>query len=127
MKMWRVLGALSIGIAVVGLPGCAVPVYNVKDAPVARKLTADQVRLAIMRAGATLGWQIREVKPFLLEGTLYLRSHMAKVDIPYSAQSYSILYKESANLLYDGTNIHKNYNGWIKNLDNMIKAQLGVE
>jgi hypothetical protein len=120
------VGALLIGLAVASLGGCAQPVYDVKDAPVIQQLTADQVKLAIRRAGATLGWQMKEVQPFLLEGTLYLRTHMARVSIPYSTQHYSIVYKDSQNLLYDGTNIHKNYNGWIKNLDNGIKLQLGL-
>lgn len=117
---------MTIGIAVAGLPGCALPIHNVEDAPVTRKLDADEVKIAILRAGATLGWQMREVRPHEIEGTLYLRNHMAKVSIPYSAQSYSIVYKDSLNLLYDGTNIHKNYNGWIRNLDAAIKAQIGV-
>jgi hypothetical protein len=98
-----------------------------KDAPVTRNLAAAQVRLAILRAGATLGWQMQDVQPNLIEGTLYLRSHKAQVDIPYSTGRYSIVYKDSVNLLYDGTNIHKNYNGWIKNLDRAIQAQLGME
>lgn len=125
--MRQAFAAVLLALAVAGLAGCALPVYNVKDAPVTRKLNEDQVRLAIMRAGATLGWRIREVKPGLLEGTLHLRTHMAKVSIPYSAQSYSIVYADSANLLYDGTNIHKNYNGWIRNLDQGIQVQLGLE
>lgn len=130
--MWKALGTLLIGFAVAGLAGCRIaPVMDIVDAPVVepaggQKLTADQVKLAIQRAGATLGWQMREVQPFLLEGTLYLRTHMARVSIPYSTQHYSIVYKDSQNLLYDGTNIHKNYNGWIKNLDDGIKLQLGL-
>jgi len=126
MSAWKTVAALMVGVAVVGLPGCALPIYNIKDAPVGREATAEQVKFAILRAGATLGWQMRQVRPSEIEGTLYLRNHMAKVDIPYSAQSYSIIYKDSLNLLYDGTNIHKNYNGWIKNLDAAIKAQIRV-
>ena len=103
---------------------------DIVDAPVVEpasgpKLTADQVKLAIQRAGATLGWQIKEVQPFLLEGTLNLRSHMAQVNIPYSAERYSIVYKDSKNLNYDGKNIHSNYNSWVQNLDRAIKAQMG--
>ena len=126
MRVGRVVAALTIGIAVAALAGCALPIYNVEDAPVTRKLSADQVKIAILRAGTTLGWRMQEVRPHEIEGTLYLRRHMAKVDIPYSAERYSILYKDSQNLLYDGQNIHKNYNGWIKNLDAAIRTQIGL-
>jgi len=130
--MWKFVGALLLGVAAAGLAGCrTAPVMDVVDAPVIEpaggpKLTADQVKLAIQRAGATLGWQIKEVQPFLLEGTLHLRTHMAKVNIPYSAERYSIVYKDSQNLQYDGTNIHSNYNGWVQNLDKAIKVQMGL-
>jgi hypothetical protein len=130
--MWKFVGALLLGVAAAGLAGCrTAPVMDVVDAPVIEpaggpKLTADQVKLAIQRAGATLGWQIKEVQPFLLDGTLHLRTHMAKVNIPYSAERYSIVYKDSQNLQYDGTNIHRNYNGWVQNLDKAIKVQMGL-
>ena len=51
---------------------------------------------------------------------------MAKVDINYNTKTYSITYKDSSDLDYDGTKIHKNYNGWIQNLDNAIKVQLSA-
>jgi hypothetical protein len=49
---------------------------------------------------------------------------VAVVDINYTVKSYNISYKDSTELNYDGTNIHKNYNGWIQNLDKGIRAQL---
>lgn len=130
--MWKVAGTLLIGIAVAGFAGCRMaPVMDIVDAPVVepsggQKLTAEQVKIAIQRAGATLGWQIKEVQPFLMEGTITLRNHMAQVNIPYSAQRYSIVYKDSRDLNYDGKNIHSNYNGWVQNLDKGIKVQMGL-
>ena len=108
--------------------GCATqPVYNVTNAPVEASKpnpTLDEVGKAIQRAGAALGWQMKETKPGQMLGTLNLRRHVAVVDIDYSVKSYSIKYKDSTELNYDGTNIHKNYNGWIQNLDKGIRAQL---
>jgi hypothetical protein len=51
---------------------------------------------------------------------------MAVVDVNYTPQTYSITYKDSSNLGYDGQSIHKNYNGWVQNLDKAIRAQLGA-
>jgi len=48
------------------------------------------------------------------------------VDVNYGVKFYSILYKDSTELGYDGQNIHPNYNGWIQNLDKGIRAQLSI-
>jgi hypothetical protein len=116
-------------VLTLALVGCrTAPVYNVTDAPVASSTSvqANDVKKAILTAGAGLGWQMKEVEPGHIVGSLFLRKHSAIVDIPYSATSYSIQYKDSTELDYDGTNIHQNYNGWIQNLDRAIKAGLSV-
>ena len=104
------------------------PILNVTEAvvvaPAGKPVSADQVRLSIVRAGSALGWQIKEEGPGKLVGTLILRSHTAVVEIPYSATSYSIRYKSSIDLKEGDGQIHKNYNGWIKNLNKGINAQL---
>jgi hypothetical protein len=46
------------------------------------------------------------------------------VDIEHDAKSYSIKYRDSQNLNFADGQIHKNYNGWIQNLDKAIRAQL---
>lgn len=117
--------------AVVGLAACrTAPVYNIDDATIVssteQKLTPEQVKKAIIRAGASLGWIMKEEAPGHIVGTLHLRTHMAQVDINYDADSYSINYKNSSNLKYDGANIHSNYNGWIQNLQRNIEVQLAT-
>ena len=52
------------------------------------------------------------------------RTHVADITIKYSATSYGIEYKDSVNLLYDETNIHRNYNKWIQLLREQIDAKL---
>jgi hypothetical protein len=119
-----------VGAAVaLGLAACAtVPIYNVTDAPVTaasgKALEASQVRQAIVTAGTKLGWRISDSSAGHLEGTLNLRDHSAVVDIPYSAKTYSILFKSGVNLKAADGNIHKNYNGWVQNLDRDIRAEL---
>ena len=46
------------------------------------------------------------------------------VDVSYDTQAFSIRYKDSINLDYGDGKIHKNYNGWIENLDREIRANL---
>ena len=121
---------ILMGLAVIMLGGCATPtpVRNISAepvvAPAGRAVSLDEVGKAILRAGGTLGWQMKLVEPGYIVGTLKLRSHVAVVDIRYTTKNYNITYKDSTNLNYDGTNIHNNYNGWISNLDRAIKTQL---
>jgi len=127
----KIATALVIAAVTLALAGCPKQtlVYNVEDAAVVSNIgnvSVENIRKAIVRAGGTLGWNIKDVEPGLLEGTLRLRTHMAKVDIPYNSESYSIIYKDSSNLRYDGTNIHSNYNGWIQNLQKAIDVQLNT-
>src|SRR5262245_11540928 len=122
----------AFGIAVVvvtlGLVACGTqPVYNVTAAPVVAGKpdpSLEDITKAIVRAGAALGWQMAPTQPGHIAGTLYLRTHVAIVDVNYDQKSYTIKYRDSKNLDYDGTSIHKNYNGWIQNLDKGIRTQL---
>lgn len=122
----------SAGILVVTalfIVACATtqPVFNVTQAPIAANKSnpsVDDIRQAIVRAGSGLGWQMNPDRPGHITGRLMLRTHSAVVDIDYTPTLYSIKYRESTNLDYEGGNIHRNYNGWIQNLDKAIKVQL---
>jgi hypothetical protein len=110
--------------------GCRIaPIYDVNgDAVTSSKadLTMGDVGKAIQRAGVALGWQMQQAGPGHMIGTLHLRDHVAVVDITYDTKSYSINYKDSSNLQYNAEKreIHKNYNGWVQNLENGIRMQL---
>ncbi len=127
----RALRALFVGallLVTCGAVQAQVPPYNVIDAPVVTSsqgsLTVDAVAKAILRSGIRLGWRLEPAGPGAITGTLVLRTHTAVVDIVYDSKTYSIKYKDSVNLKYNGTTIHKNYNGWIQNLDKAIRAEL---
>jgi hypothetical protein len=128
MRSYILSAALAIAVSVAG---CAsVPIHEVDQQAAmnssGKQLTHEQVKSAIVRAGASLGWQIKDEGPNMLVGTLHLRKHTAVVSIPYSATSYSIKYRSSENLDESGGKIHKNYNGWIQNLQRGIAAQLSA-
>ena len=104
------------------------PILNIDNAPInisATHSSAD-IKKAIIRAGSALGWQMKSDRDGHLLATLILRSHVAIVDITFDKKSYTIMYKDSKNLNYDGTNIHSNYNGWIQNLNQNIQAQIST-
>lgn len=122
--------AVVASVLVLLAAGCrgSVPIYNVTSAPVfasKQNPSLDEIGMAIQRAGTTLGWQMKQTKPGHIIATLaYSRNEVAVVDVNYSVKSYSIQYKDSSQLNYDGRNIHRNYNVWIDNLDKGIRAQL---
>src|SRR5882672_11479554 len=115
--------AVLVAAAASAQAGCfrCDPIMNITNAPVTsangKALSEEQVKAAIVRAGAALGWQMREDGPGKIIATIVLRKHTANIEIPYSVKQFSITYKDSINLDAgtDGT-IHKNYNGWIQNL-----------
>jgi hypothetical protein len=123
LAAFRIVILLIAGLA---LGACrAAPLYNVSSATMSTPPTAtvEQVAGAIKRAGVGLGWQMIDKGPGEIEGRLKLRSHLAVVSVTFDNKNFSIFYKDSNNLDYDGTRIHKNYNGWIQNLENAILAQ----
>jgi hypothetical protein len=130
MKMRSVLIPLVVVSLALAPAGCArnAPILNLEAVPVAtasgKALTPPQVRSAIIAGATSLGWRVADSGPGKLEATLNLRTHMAVVDIPYSASSYSILYKRSAQLDESDGRIHSNYNGWVQNLDRAIRTEL---
>ena len=130
--MKNILKLLLISlVGLVVLTGCrTATVYNVMDNPVNIKseVADDAMFKAIKMAGLNLGWQITKVKPGLAQGQLNLRDHVAVIEIPYSKESFSIVYKSSSNLDYNASKntIHSNYNGWVQNLRNAITLQLSA-
>ena len=117
-------GVLLAVIAGLALACRTAPVLNVSDAPVPPGLTTAQVREAITRAAAQRGWSITDAGPGHLVADLRLRGNSASVDIVYSERSYGIHYRDSQGLRYNGTDIHKNYNGWVINLKSSIEREL---
>jgi hypothetical protein len=119
---------LSAVLATVG--HAAQPIYNVVGAPIVtasgKAPSTQQVQVAIIRAGTALGWQITPDKPGKLTGRLNVRSHQAVVGIEHNAKQYSILYRDSVKLDAKDGQIHRNYNGWIQNLDKGIRTQLSL-
>ena len=111
--------------------GRTQPIYDVIDAPITtmsgKALTGDQVKSILTQTATARGWRVRDQAPGHLVAVITPRSHMAAVDITYTNKSYSIRYKDSSNLLYNGSDIHRNYNKWIKLLENNINQRCAAQ
>ena len=120
---------LVASVLAVAVAGCGSrPIMNVTAEPVVvtpgKTATSDSVRDAILRAGSSLGWQMRPAAPGVIAGSINLRGHSANIDVEYNTRTYNIVYRSSSGLDAQNGQIHKNYNGWIENLNNAIRREL---
>ena len=127
MKLRILLAVLAIAL----LGSCrTAPIFNVSGAPVVvaagKQATMENVTAAINRAGKMLGWQMSETAPGVIAAHIELRTHTADAEVRYDTKTYSITYRSSTNLDAQGDQIHKNYNGWIENLDRGIRTELSL-
>lgn len=93
-------------------------------------LNKETVKVTIVKAGAQRGWVISDKKGAkdTLVGQLHVRKHYVEVEIPYTKESYKIIYVRSENMDYNparGT-IHRSYNRWVMNLKSDIDSALAV-
>ena len=80
---------------------------------------------AIRGACVQLKWkECKVIEPDHIEATLNVRTHSLVVNIYYSDKEYTIIYKDSKNLKYNGKKIHSAYQKWILNLDKYIQTNL---
>ncbi len=132
MKKLVVLSVLLMLTFAVGCrPGN--PVTNIQSVPVTtlsmKQASMAEVRKAIVAGGAMTGWEMRELSSGLLEASIMVRGkHHVVVEIPYSTQNYSIIYKSSTNMEYDAAkgSIHPNYNKWVNTLRQNIDRQVDM-
>lgn len=127
--MTRRFPAYFLAAALILLGGCrSAPVLDVVAAPVTttKSVSIANMESAIIGAGTGLGWRMVPQGPGQIDGILMLREHRAVVTVSYDTKSYSIKYKDSTNLNYDGKSIHKNYNGWVENLDRAIRTNVAA-
>lgn len=131
-KMIRISSKLlvftGVLLLVAACAGRVAPLYNVVQAPldVPRSVSTAELEKTIRVAAANRGWTVKRMGRGKIEARIAVRDHVAVIDISYSRKQYSITYKESQNLKYDGSRIHKNYNSWIQLLANDINARVSA-
>lgn len=117
------LRAVLLGVLLIAASCRASPVYDVIQVPfdTPRPVSMTELGRAIRAAAADRGWTTKTISSGRIEARISARNHLAVVDISYDRRSFSITYKDSRNLNYDGANIHAKYNSWVRNLANDIR------
>ena len=114
------------------LSGCtSQPIQNVEKRAIpaqgdGSQPTLAQIELAIISAAAKRRWMPKVVRSGLITATTDVRKHSADIEIPFSRETFSIIYKDSENLDYRKGSIHRNYNRWIANLALDIQQELFI-
>ena len=118
--------AFSVLVIVILLAGCrTAPVHNITRSDVPPGLSAEFVGKVIKYAAGRRGWTIDEASPGHIVASILRRDwYRAVVDISYGANFFSITYRDSENLGYDGVRIHRNYNSWVIKLERTIHKEL---
>lgn len=116
-------------VIIIFLMGCksTVPIKNFDNQAIAQygdtTNTKSSVEKSIVRAAITLGWKADVKSHNEIIATLDIRKHQLVVVITHDDKSFSIKYKDSTNLKYNGKKIHRQYINWVTNLIRAIHAQ----
>lgn len=122
-KIARVVIAASLILTVAA---CGQTLMNVKGAKLSAppSATMDQIAAAIRRAGVEHGWRMEEVSPGKMGAQIHIRNGVATVTIEYDKKAYSINYRSSRLLNYNGVRIHYRYNDEVKALRSAIDKEV---
>ncbi len=116
-------------VIIVFLMGCnsTVPIKNFENQSIAQygeaTSTKSSVEKSIVRAAISLGWKTEVKSEKEIIATLDIRKHQLVVVITHDDQNFSVKYKDSTNLKYNGRKIHRQYINWVTNLIRSIHAQ----
>ncbi|HUT50517.1 MAG TPA: hypothetical protein VM325_14345 [Alphaproteobacteria bacterium] len=125
-KSVLVAGLMAFAVTAMGC-GTAQQRASYTSLPIAAKSnpTLEQVTGAIMRAGPAKNWQMKLVRPGLVEASRSWEGgkHSIAVNVTYDAGRYSIEYKSSVNLKARGNSIHWSYNREVNRLNDEIQRQ----
>ncbi|MCF7500555.1 MULTISPECIES: membrane lipoprotein lipid attachment site-containing protein [unclassified Pseudoalteromonas] len=109
----------------------SVPIRNFDSNPIPtvanKSHDLKSIENDILKACMKLGWTCRANQEGKVLGTLDIRKHQLRVEISFNEKEYSIDYKDSINLDYDGKKIHRQYINWVTNLMRNIDAELAYQ
>ncbi len=128
LKMFAV--AISVSLAFGGCAGFGPanlePIVTVTNTAFPPKGDLDLVLMQIERAARFSGWttEVTDVGEILASRRKGRSQHVAQVLIHFDTRAFSIIYRGSVALDYDGTQIHKLYNRWVRDLETAIVTEM---
>jgi hypothetical protein len=129
--MVRVTRGLAALAAAAVLTACntMAPIQNVENVSVSsvanKPLTRPRVRAAIVARRRGLGWIMKDAGPGRCTARCILRTHTPRCRFRTRRRATASS-TSRASTCRSGGKIHRNYNGWIQNLNRGINAQLAA-
>lgn len=146
---FRIRGLSIAFLFLVGCGGTMAPIADIHNEHPNRGVTLEQTTKAIKVGAVAAGWLVEPISDNQMRAIYRIRKHTVIVMIDYSTDDYSIRYDSSFHMkvkceaqldpriqptVTSGddscpggaapTFIHKNYNAWVRNLNNAIKSAL---
>lgn len=123
--MRKFLIALALATGLAACVSMIIPVQTYENISIAQhNKSADEVGPAIERALLSRNWVVTARRPGEIDASLIGAEFRANITVPYSGASYSLRYRDSEGLDYDGQNIHRHYHNWMVNLQVSIEREL---
>ena len=127
MRAWKLLTVmLSVLVIAATAYARSAPMVKYTDVIVEsdKPLTLEQVKKVILTAASQRHWTASERDKNRIRLSYSRGKHSAVIDVVYTTKKYSIVYVDSANLNYEGENIHPTYNSWVNSLKQGIDLGL---
>ena len=121
MRLWKIVSImLALCLASGVVQARKAELVDPDPVAIPAGLDATQVVKDIKRALIGRGWAIANEQPGVIESTLHLRDHVARIKVTYDARQVQFAYVDSTNLDFKERKgkrlIHGNYLGWISYL-----------
>jgi len=91
-------------------------------------VTLAKVQATMEKTAYDLGWEVVDTKPgsFTAKRSWDYDKHNIAVDVVYDLKAFSIRYKDSKAMGYDGRSIHHPYTVMVAALEDKIKAKVST-
>lgn len=123
-------------VAVLGLfilvAACTRPMHRVENSSYGwgpqKGVTLAQIQSAIEKTARDLQWELSDIKPgsFTAKRHWGATKHNIVVGVVYDRKAFSIRYKDSKNMSFDGSSIHHTYNDMVSTLQDHIKTNVST-
>ena len=120
-----VIACVLIVVAACTLPIRKVDSHDYGEGP-STGASMDQIKTTVESVATIRGWKLSNVQAGQFTGTRAWggadsNKHNIVVDVVYNADTFSILYKDSKAMTYNGSSIHHTYN------DMVLELQEGIQ
>lgn len=96
-----------------------LPVTNARGEPA----STAQIKAAVVSGAAARSWTLSDLRNDRAIATVQVRGkHTVTTELVWGNGQVSVKYKNSLNMHYTGGEIHPNYNAWVQNLVDSIRA-----